>query len=342
MSRKVNSSLTDVSEFGNPCFEDEYRRLFFWINGVILNTTGLLGIIGNIISLIILSKPHMRSSINHLLINLARCDIILIVTSILHFGLPMVYPYTGYLRFYYLKIFPIQSFVVYPVATIVRTANTYLTLAVTLERYVAVVYPLKAKALCTYYRAKLYVYSIFLICILFNIPKFFEIALKESMDDEYGTVYCLKATDFRKNPCYVRWYINWISNIFIIYIPFFSITIINTLIYLKIRKINRHRQQMNWMEIRELKLASILFGIVIVFLCCNILPLILNIVEAIYKTIDARVVKMSNLLLTINSSVNFLIYVAYGEKFRNCFKEMFYRRKKSLENPQECLTFQTK
>ena len=96
---------------------------------------------------------------------------------------------------------------------------------------------------------------------------------------------------------------------------------------------------MNWMEIRELKLATILFGIVIVFLCCNILPLILNIVEAIDNKIDTRVVKMSNLLLTINSSVNFLIYVAYGEKFRSSFKEMFCKRKISDE---ECITLETK
>lgn len=348
MSQEVNSSLIDVvnskniSEFGNPCYKDDYCRLFFWTSGVMLNTIGSLGIIGNILSLIILSKPHMKSSINHLLINLARCDIVLIVTSILHFGLPSIYPYTGYMRLYFLKIFPIQSFVVYPIATIVRTANPYLTLAVTLERYVAVVYPLKSKALCTYYRAKIYVYSIVIICILFNIPKFFEIALEDYFDDECGTVYCLEATNFRRNPEYIIWYINWISNLFIIYIPFLSITIINTLIYLKIRKINRHRQQMNWMEIRELKLATILFGIVIVFLCCNILPLILNIVEAIDNTIDTRVVKVSNLLLTINSSVNFLIYVAYGEKFRNTFKEMFYKRKTSIEPPQECVTFQTK
>ncbi|CAO1411623.1 unnamed protein product [Diamesa serratosioi] len=338
MSEGINS--TNVSEFGNPCYLSEYRQLYFWINGVLLNTIGLLGIAGNIISLIILSKPRMKSSINYLLINLARCDIVLIVTSMLHFGLPLIYPYTGFLRFYCLKIFPIQSFVVYPIATIVRTTIPYLTLAVTLERYVAVFYPLKSKALCTYNRAKIYVYSIVLICILFNIPKFFEIGLKEHLDDEYGTVYCIESTEFRKDPLYVKIYINWISNIFIIYIPFISITIINTLIYLKVRKINRHRQQMNWMEIRELKLATILFAIVIVFLCCNILPLILNIVEAIDNEIDTRIVKMSNLLLTINSSVNFLVYVAYGEKFRNNVKEMFCKRKINVE-AQECITLKT-
>lgn len=150
---------------------------------------------------------------------------------------------------------------------------------------------------------------------MFNVPKIFEIGLQHHLDIEYGTDYCIESTEFRKDPYYVKCYINWISNIFIIYIPFISITIINTLIYLKVRKINRHRQQMNWMEIRELKIATILFAIVIVFLCCNILPLILNIVEAIHNEIDTRIVKISNMLLTLNSSVNFLIYVAYGEKF---------------------------
>lgn len=76
-----------------PCWElNEHALYVFWTNGILLNIVGVLGILGNIISMIILSRPQMRSSINYLLIGLARCDTVLILTSILLFGLPGIYP----------------------------------------------------------------------------------------------------------------------------------------------------------------------------------------------------------------------------------------------------------
>lgn len=50
--------------------------------GILLNVVGVFGLFGNIISMIILSRPQMKSSINYLLIGLARCDTILIITSV--------------------------------------------------------------------------------------------------------------------------------------------------------------------------------------------------------------------------------------------------------------------
>ncbi|KAK0076465.1 hypothetical protein PV326_010763, partial [Microctonus aethiopoides] len=53
----------------------------FITNGILLNVVGIFGLFGNIISMIILSRPQMKSSINYLLIGLARCDTILIITA---------------------------------------------------------------------------------------------------------------------------------------------------------------------------------------------------------------------------------------------------------------------
>ena len=40
----------------------------FVVPGVLLNFVGLLGLIGNVLSIIVLSRPQMRSSINCILI----------------------------------------------------------------------------------------------------------------------------------------------------------------------------------------------------------------------------------------------------------------------------------
>lgn len=66
-----------------------------------------------------------------------------------------------------------------------------------------------------------------------------------------------------------------------------------------------------------------LLCVVIVFFICNILALVNNILEAFYGVIYDQLVKTSNLLVTINSSVNFVVYVTFGEKFKRLFLKLF-------------------
>ena len=64
---------------------------------------------------------------------------------------------------------------VYPIGMIAQTGSVGCTICVTIERYVAVCLPLKARFLCTYGRAKIYVICISIFAILYNIPRFFEV-----------------------------------------------------------------------------------------------------------------------------------------------------------------------
>lgn len=70
-----------------------------------------------------------------------------------------------------------------------------------------------------------------------------------------------------------------------------------------------------------------LLVVVLVFFICNLLPLVNNIVESFKIRTDGaftdRMIKTSNLLVTINSSVNFIIYVIFGEKFKRLFLRLF-------------------
>ena len=69
-------------------------------------------------------------------------------------------------------------------------------------------------------------------------------------------------------------------------------------------------------EKKEMKLAVMLMIVVVVFLICNILALITNILEVFFGEEILEVTETSNLLVTVNSSVNFFIYIIFGEKFK--------------------------
>ncbi len=77
------ANQSDVGADGNETLlvEDEGDFFFeFLVPGVLLNIGGLLGLVGNLISIFILSRPQMKGSTNCILIGLASFDSILIIT----------------------------------------------------------------------------------------------------------------------------------------------------------------------------------------------------------------------------------------------------------------------
>ncbi|KAB0801399.1 hypothetical protein PPYR_05753 [Photinus pyralis] len=334
-----NSSLNDVVSTPSPWTIGENDSCIlvpdssmdcytFIINGIFLNGIGLLGILGNIISMIILSRPQMKSSINYLLIGLARVDTVLIITSVLLFGLSGIYPYTGQLFTYYYVVYPHIVPVIYPLSMATQTASAYLTLTVTLERFVAVCHPLRARSLCTYGRARVYVVVIIIFSFVYNFPKVFEASIKsEWYEDANLTVYCIRPTEFRSNDVYVNVYVHWCYLIFMYVVPFGSLAVLNAAIYKQVRKANMERQRLSRLQRREIGLATMLLFVVLVFFICNLLPLVNNIIESFHFQLDqitkVHIIKTSNLFVTINSSVNFIIYVIFGEKFQRLFLRLF-------------------
>ena len=69
---------------------------------------------------------------------------------------------------------------------IAQTGSVYLTLCVTIERYVAVCLPLKARSLCTFGRARYYVLCIGVFALLYNIPRFWEVTWETVYYPELG------------------------------------------------------------------------------------------------------------------------------------------------------------
>ncbi len=62
----------------------------------------------------------------------------------------------------------------------------YLTLTVTVERYIAVCHPLRARSWCTCKRGRLAVVIIGLGSLCYNLPRFFEIERCIYVDSELG------------------------------------------------------------------------------------------------------------------------------------------------------------
>lgn len=92
---------------------------------------------------------------------------------------------------------------------------------------------------------------------------------------------------------------------------------------LQVRRANQERQRLSRLQKKEIGLATMLLCVVVVFFLCNILALVNNVLEAFYDRPLDQIVATSDMLITINSSVNFIIYVIFGEKFKRLFLKLF-------------------
>jgi len=329
----MNRTADNVYERINLCEDKNISHLEiilikFWVCGVLLNIVGVLGVLGHVISMIILSRPQMRSSFNYLLMSLSICDTIFIIGVMLIDGISSIYPYTGHLFRYYNNVYPFIQPIVYPIAYIAQAASIYIIMTLTVERYVAVCHPLKARSFCTYRRAKIS----FIVCVCFslvyNMPKFWEFrTVTYQLPNTTIVIHHGHMTPIRFNSTYLKIYKHWLYLIVNYLIPFLTLAILNSLIYRQVRRANRERQNLSRSETRKIRLATMLLVAVVVFLVLNFPLLVLHISHAFHITIDFNVVLVADLLQIINHSVNFLIYISYGKKFRRIFVLIFFKRR---------------
>ena len=146
-------------------------NISFWIEGVLPIIIGIPGILGNVLASIILSGRSMRNSFNFLLIALAVYDSAYVILDILQKRSEL------HSRFYII-LFP---YFLYPLEMIAMTGSILLTVAIAIERYTAVHYPISYRqtmknANAMKKRVATYLIPVTIICIGFNVTKFLEMS----------------------------------------------------------------------------------------------------------------------------------------------------------------------
>lgn len=332
MSHNESENKLNTMQFRGTmemCLDPDADVIFgFWLTGVLSTFVGLMGVFGNIATIRVLTQRQMRSSVNFILIALAASDLTFIVTAILLLGPTTVYPYNGQLKDYFFVAQPKMTSFLFPVAMIAQTISIYMTFLISCERFIAVCHPLKARGYCTHTRTKISILVTVVLSVVYNIPKFFEVKILEGFDEDYGSFFKVSASSLRINELYKEIYIHWLYCIFMNLIPLSSITFFNLMIYRQVRIVNRLRLKLTSKEMKDIKLTTMLFCVVIVFLTCSFPAVLTNILETFHNIHSDLLTRISNFFVILNSSVNFVIYVVLVKKFRL----IFIQQLKSLLN----------
>lgn len=171
-SYSANSSLQPSKDSANnldPLYVSFRDRSRFWIQRVLVPILMVVGLFGNSITMIIMTRRRMRSTTNLYLAALAFVDMLyLVLTFVL--GLSH-YPNMANKKYH--AYWSMKPFLMMLTDSCSNT-SVWLTVTFTIERYIAVRYPIQGKVWCTEARAKALIAGVFIFGIAFASPVPFE------------------------------------------------------------------------------------------------------------------------------------------------------------------------
>ncbi|CAL1531229.1 unnamed protein product, partial [Lymnaea stagnalis] len=273
------------------------------------------GVVGNILTIFVLSRRNMQTSTNAFLSALAVADSIKLINDILYFFV-IVFMRTstrlGNMSYGYL--YPYAHFVF----SLSVCVSSWLTVSVAVERYIMVCHPTRARAMWSRRRAVILCTLIYVVMTSLALPS----ALR------YRTIRCVdratnvskldvELTEMWKNKLFVTSY-TWTQNLLRSIIPLIVLVILNTCIISALRRTKAKRRK----NARH-RVTIMMIVVILAFLICITPDAILSTVfgfgyhEAGYLPRGIR--EITDTLLAINAGVNFLIYCAFNQVFRKSF-----------------------
>jgi len=330
---------------------------FSTIVSILMIFVSCVGLIGNILSILVLSRKSMRSCFNNILISLNLSDCTHLMFAILD-GIRN--SFVSYYPQWLLFIFPYFH---YPLYRISLCCSICLIISMAIERHSAVCNPLtyREQHASGRFRSILYILPSCLIALLINISRFLETeTLIKCVDfSDCGQcsqgplfLYYIKPTALRFNKEYITYYATWMWVIVTGVLPFAILLFLNYKILRSFRRLQSRitRAKINnsssgsgsprimRQQSRDVNMSLVLISTVAVFLLCHTPRLVTSVYESINigQILFCRDIGRDNtplwymyftaavqLLMVVNASFNLPIYFFAGQHFRETLLELF-------------------
>ncbi len=304
----------------NLKYEEFYHTAQFITGLVCYPIIVLVGLTGNLLTLIVLNHKKMNTSTNVLLRALAVADTMKLLNDGLYFLVLVLLrttPKAGNNMLGYM--YPVSHYIFNEAVCV----TAWLTVFVAVERYISVCHPTRAKELCTLEKARVVSVVVFICMSLLAVPsalRYTKITLYDNATND--SYFEIVPSEIGRNEEFMTVY-TWIQNLLRSVIPLFVLIILNACI---IHALRRQRVKGKKMTARN-RITFMLLSVVLVFLICITPDAIMSTFFGYGYVDENNLVKgireFTDLLLAVNSAVNFVIYCAFSKVFREAFIEIF-------------------
>ena len=273
MNTSQNASQTIIDEF---TLNDELIIILLRhiVYGWICLPISIVGLILNGFTIMVLLHPRMRTfSTNIYLTALSIANIVCLINYMFLYSIRYIISYDNFKKNIYdshtksipnnistiLKIkheinnnaINYENFLsmIYwawsPIFLTFQLYSIYLTCAVTVDRWIYLLFPLKAERICTIRRTLTIIFCIFVFCVLFNLPRWFEVTYSKVFDRNTNrTIYMAGKTEFGNNKKMQSILHYYVYIIHVYGIPFSILLIVNIGIIHKLIQMKKRKSRL--------------------------------------------------------------------------------------------------
>lgn len=309
-----------------------YLREIIVIDVYLVTLLICFGFLGNALTIAVLCRERDKTSAtNWLLQTLAVVDTLYLIACIFIQPLKTINEAGWWPRFN--SVFPYMDCYVRPWASVAQTITVWAVVALTVDRYVAVCRPYSTH-LRTIRRAQIVMAGVFITAVVYNIPIFFErevVTPNTSGTNESFQGRCVKKT-FTHSLLYSVFYKTVCHFVLRSIGPLVLLIVLNVSLVRALRSMDHRRKDLISKSTQHRENITLMLVVVVtVFIVCQLPDVVLRLIATQTHPLPGSraafhfrcVNSVTNLMLTLNSSVNFLIYCLVGRKFRRILVQMF-------------------
>ncbi|RUS82540.1 hypothetical protein EGW08_009712 [Elysia chlorotica] len=352
----VTQMVTDsasMDESSNAALEQMFRQ-YLRIHGYLAVAVCMFGIISNLLNIIVLTRKHMRSPTNFILTALAIADILtmspyvvmatyfyIIYEPLCEEGDRHTKPWMYFILFHNLWIVTCHMMAM------------WLTVSLAVFRYIFVCRHQVAATLCSMERARLTVLIVVIGSVVSCIPNCFLYQIRDAFSNETrylsgmppvryppGTerpscFYVYPSNFAMGHPEYVN-FVRWLYGVVIKVLPCIVLAYLSMLLIIAMQQAKKRRARLlnNISRVIEhdsssehnrttKMLVAVVLCFVITELPQGVIAWISAVDEVFFKNVYVQLGDFMDILVLINSAVNFILYCIMSQQFRNTFKSLF-------------------
>ncbi len=325
MLANVSYNSTEEGSSDDQCVT--FRIAFYFgIIGILC----VIGLVGNTVSMFVLQKDRSQTVASFLLQALAIADNSVLLTSVFVLGfcyglLPHVADYQTTLAVIAYTIKYIQPF-----GYISHTMTIWCTVLLALNRYVAICRPFQAPSFCTVTKARIQVAVVYLFAFIFNSVRFFQVTVIH----ENATLTYAQSTAIGEDKLFGVVYTNGMYTVLCVLLPLTFLVVLNGKLIMEISRMKARRASVpvgSQPPYREESITLVMIIIIVTVVICHLPDRLLHIFQYVIRYEDRGcgtamyfLYALTNLLIILNSSINFFIYYVCRRRFRRILRSTLF------------------